>query len=50
MAVADRFEKLQKLAAAGANNDGILSNAKCLGEGVDVPTLDGFAFSLTTKI
>ena len=30
--------------AAGTHERGLLSNARCLGEGVDVPTLDGVAF------
>lgn len=34
----DRFRELE------SNERGVLSNARCLGEGVDVPSLDGIAF------
>jgi len=36
--------KLDQLKALGANERGVLSNARCLSEGVDVPSLDGVAF------
>ncbi len=36
--------KLEQLKGLTKGNRGILSNAKCLSEGVDVPSLDGVAF------
>jgi superfamily II DNA or RNA helicase len=36
--------KLDQLKALNANERGVLSNARCLSEGVDVPSLDGVAF------
>ena len=36
--------KLDQLKALSANERGVLSNARCLSEGVDVPSLDGVAF------
>ena len=36
--------KLDQLKALGADERGVLSNARCLSEGVDVPSLDGVAF------
>lgn len=39
-----RKQKLDQLKAIGENQRGILTNAKCLSEGVDVPSLDGVAF------
>ncbi len=36
--------KLDQLKALTANERGVLSNARCLSEGVDVPSLDGVAF------
>lgn len=36
--------KLDQLKAQSANERGVLSNARCLSEGVDVPSLDGVAF------
>jgi predicted helicase len=39
-----RKQKLDHLKAIGEDERGILSNAKCLSEGVDVPSLDGVAF------
>lgn len=35
---------LDQLKALGADERGVLSNARCLSEGVDVPSLDGVAF------
>ncbi len=39
-----RKVKLDQLKALGADERGVLSNARCLSEGVDVPSLDGVAF------
>ena len=39
-----RRNKLKRLKAVGENEVGLLSNARCLSEGVDVPALDGVAF------
>jgi predicted helicase len=39
-----RDARLRHLRAIGEGERGLLSNARCLGEGVDVPTLDGVAF------
>ena len=36
--------KLDQLKVLGADERGVLSNARCLSEGVDVPSLDGVAF------
>ncbi|MFA6015458.1 MAG: Helicase associated domain protein [Gallionellaceae bacterium] len=36
--------KLDQLKALGTDERGVLSNARCLSEGVDVPSLDGVAF------
>ena len=44
MSTHDRNTKLQTLRAIGKNERGLLANARCLSEGVDVPTLDGVAF------
>jgi hypothetical protein len=38
---ADRLKRLRQVDGGGR---GLLANARCLGEGVDVPTLDGVAF------
>jgi predicted helicase len=35
---------MQRLKDVGRNEIGLLSNARCLSEGVDVPSLDGVAF------
>ena len=40
----DRNTKLNRLRHLQADERGILSNARCLSEGVDVPSLDGVAF------
>ncbi len=37
-------EKIQKLKSVGKKSCFVLSNARCLSEGVDVPSLDGVAF------
>jgi superfamily II DNA or RNA helicase len=39
-----RKVKLDRLKALTADERGVLSNARCLSEGVDVPSLDGVAF------
>jgi predicted helicase len=39
-----RRQKLRRLKNIGRNEIGLLSNARCLSEGVDVPSLDGVAF------
>ncbi len=44
MSTKDRKLKLQQLKELSTSDRGIISNAKCLSEGVDVPTLDGVAF------
>ena len=44
MPASRRRVKLDQLKAIGAMERGLLSNARCLSEGVDVPTLDGVAF------
>ena len=40
----ERNTKINRLRHLGADERGILSNARCLSEGVDVPSLDGVAF------
>ncbi len=35
---------LRQFRNLGSNTRGVLTNARCLGEGVDVPTIDGIAF------
>ncbi|MFZ2523899.1 MAG: Helicase associated domain protein, partial [Candidatus Ferrigenium altingense] len=44
MSANKRKIKLDQLKALGADECGVLSNARCLSEGVDVPSLDGVAF------
>ena len=39
-----RRQKLKRLKNVGSGDIGLLSNARCLSEGVDVPALDGVAF------
>jgi predicted helicase len=39
-----RRQKLKRLKNVGEDEIGLLSNARCLSEGVDVPALDGVAF------
>jgi superfamily II DNA or RNA helicase len=40
----ERRQKLLRLKEVGSCEIGLLSNARCLSEGVDVPALDGVAF------
>jgi superfamily II DNA or RNA helicase len=40
----ERDVRLDRLREVGIGERGVLSNARCLAEGVDVPTLDGVAF------
>ena len=40
----DRQRRLQSLSDVGEGERGLISNARCLTEGIDVPTLDGVAF------
>jgi superfamily II DNA or RNA helicase len=44
MPTGQRTTRLQRLRHLGPGERGVLSNARCLAEGVDVPTLDGVAF------
>jgi len=44
MPAGDRYRLLQQLGHLGDAERGLLANARCLSEGVDVPTLDGVAF------
>ena len=44
MPVTDREKVLERLETQEDDVHGIVSNARCLGEGVDVPTIDGIAF------
>jgi superfamily II DNA or RNA helicase len=44
MQTSERTRKIGKLKALGQGQLGILTNARCLSEGVDVPALDGIAF------
>ena len=44
MKAGDRKDKIDKLKALENHDRGILTNARCLAEGVDVPALDGVAF------
>lgn len=44
MPAGDRYILLQSLARLPDDSRGLLANARCLAEGVDVPTLDGVAF------
>jgi superfamily II DNA or RNA helicase len=44
MPAGDRYVLLQHLGHLDDGNRGLLANARCLAEGVDVPTLDGVAF------
>ena len=41
---AERNKRIDRLKNLGEGERGILTNARCLSEGVDVPTLDGIAF------
>lgn len=44
MPAGDRYVLLQHLGRLEEGERGLLANARCLSEGVDVPTLDGVAF------
>ena len=44
MTAGERHVRLQHLSRLGDGERGLLTNARCLSEGVDVPTLDGVAF------
>ncbi len=44
MSAGDRYRLLQKLSDLDDDEHGLLANARCLAEGVDVPALDGVAF------
>ena len=44
MKAGDRKDKIDRLKVLAGFERGILTNARCLAEGVDVPTLDGVAF------
>jgi superfamily II DNA or RNA helicase len=44
MTSGQRDNRLNRLRAVAAGERGVLTNARCLAEGVDVPTLDGVAF------
>jgi predicted helicase len=44
MPTGKRRQKLDHLKGIGKNERGLLTNARCLSEGVDVPSLDGVAF------
>jgi superfamily II DNA or RNA helicase len=44
MTSGERDNRLNRLRAVEATARGVLTNARCLAEGVDVPTLDGVAF------
>ena len=44
MPAGDRYVLLQHLGRLDDGDRGLLTNARCLAEGVDVPTLDGVAF------
>ena len=44
MSAGDRKQKIQKLKKLSLNERGLLANARCLSEGVDVPSRDGVAF------
>jgi superfamily II DNA or RNA helicase len=44
MSAGERSVRLQRLRQLDDDERGLLTNARCLSEGVDVPTLDGVAF------
>jgi superfamily II DNA or RNA helicase len=44
MTAGDRSALLDRLRHLDSHERGLLANARCLGEGIDVPTLDGVAF------
>lgn len=44
MSSGEREARLNRLREIGSGERGVLTNARCLTEGIDVPTLDGVAF------
>ena len=44
MSTSDRNKRINQLKNLCNNERGVLTNARCLSEGVDVPTLDGIVF------
>ena len=44
MKTRERIDKIQKLKSLDGFDNGLMCNARCLAEGVDVPSLDGIAF------
>ena len=44
MTTGERNQKLLRLKNSSNNERSLLSNARCLSEGIDVPSLDGVAF------
>jgi superfamily II DNA or RNA helicase len=44
MSAGERQRRLQRLSDVGGGERAVISNARCLTEGIDVPTLDGVAF------
>ncbi len=44
MSVGERNTRLNRLRETGDGQSGLLANARCLSEGIDVPSLDGVAF------
>src|SRR5579884_786843 len=44
MSASERQRRLQRLGDVGNGEHGVISNARCLTEGIDVPSLDGVAF------
>jgi predicted helicase len=44
MTSGERDTRLNRLRSVGVGDCGVLTSARCLSEGVDVPTLDGVGF------
>jgi predicted helicase len=44
MSAGERHVRVQRLRMIDDGERGLLTNARCLSEGVEVPTLDGVAF------
>ena len=44
MSAGDRKKRLDAMASASEGHIALVANARCLAEGVDVPSLDGVAF------
>ena len=44
MSTGDRNRKLSRLREVEKNHSAVLTNARCLSEGIDVPSLDGISF------